>query len=445
MEYAYKNKYDLIIIYTVFSLVNFLLNINGNIPFTSIIFGQLFLFFLVNDFAKSKIQFHAYQIIIIYFYYQLIVVPNYYFLTDQYSFYWHGYVVNIVGAFLFIFGYEIKKTRYKEKIIYPKQKKIIFLFSFVVLVMSIYSVMENTQNIGYNERFYPNNYGRELPIYTMAIQSIVGHLKEFLWALLFNPIVYSVYNVFMSILGYIGSGVKASVLIAGVQFLLFYQIVYGKISIKKIILMLPVSIIFVTILVGTTAFRGSLNVQSLVNVLSDHELMSNSIKYFFVSPESSHVAYTSKIIEMIYYGQTDFRYGFDYFRFFLYPLKQYLGEFELASYNYYPYLISGERRNVGLYVGLSGELYWNFGIVFPIFMFIHGLILKKFTNYCFSGNYLRLLLYMVSLQIVIWHLYRGQGNAMIMTAVFILFGYMMANFFLKFNSYFLIKKLKIRV
>jgi hypothetical protein len=148
---------------------------------------------------------------------------------------------------------------------------------------------------------------------------------------------------------------------------------------------------------------------------------------------------------MNYYLGSDCYDGFDYFRFFLYPLKQYLGEFELASYNYYPYLISGERRNVGLYVGLSGELYWNFGIVFPIFMFIHGLILKKFTNYCFSGNYLRLLLYMVSLKIVILHLYRGQGNAMIMTAVFILFGYMMANFFLKFNSYFLIKKLKIRL
>ena len=76
--------------------------------------------------------------------------------------------------------------------------------------------------------------------------------------------------------------------------------------------------------------------------------------------------------------------------------------------------------NQGLYIGLAGELFWNFGIIFFLFSFLHGLILKKFTNWAFSGNLLGIIVYLLMLHTIIWHLYRGAGNSLMQKTLFLI-------------------------
>ena len=97
--------------------------------------------------------------------------------------------------------------------------------------------------------------------------------------------------------------------------------------------------------------------------------MLKFLEYFLVSPESNHIIYTSNVISLIDSGQTSFRFGFDYWRIFLYPIKNLFLDFEFASYNQFVHLMSGEKVNAGLYIGLAGELFWNFGYLFYVFIF----------------------------------------------------------------------------
>ena len=105
---------------------------------------------------------------------------------------------------------------------------------------------------------------------------------------------------------------------------------------------------------------------------------------------------------------------------FLYPIKHLFSNFELASYNQYANIGQEIRVSKGLYIGLAGELFWNFGIVFLIFSFFHGLILKKFTNWAFSGNLLSIIVYLLMLHSTLWHLYRGSGNSFVQDILFLI-------------------------
>jgi len=133
------------------------------------------------------------------------------------------------------------------------------------------------------------------------------------------------------------------------------------------------------------------------------------------SPESSHIRYTADILRMIENEMTDFRYGYDYYRFFLYPIKSLFDDFQFASYNQYPVLLSGYNVSMGLYLGLAGELFWNFGWVFPVFSLAYGYSLKWFTNFAFSGGFFGFVLYLILFKSMIWHLYRGEANAAMIT------------------------------
>ena len=146
--------------------------------------------------------------------------------------------------------------------------------------------------------------------------------------------------------------------------------------------------------------------------------MLKFIEYFLVSPESNHIIYTSNVISLIDSGQTSFRFGFDYWRIFLYPMRHLFSDFEFASYNQYVHLMSGRKVNAGLYIGLAGELFWNFGYLFFVFSFMHGFFLKKYTNWAFSGNLFGIMTYIFLLHTVIWHLYRGSANAFMMSLIF---------------------------
>ena len=122
-------------------------------------------------------------------------------------------------------------------------------------------------------------------------------------------------------------------------------------------------------------------------------------------------------MRMIENGVTGFRYGFDHYRFFLYPFKGFVSGWELSSYNQYPVLLTGYNVSAGLYIGLAGELFWNFGWFFPLFSLAYGVSLKWITNYAFSGVFLGLVVYLTMFHGLVWHLYRGETNAFTMTII----------------------------
>jgi hypothetical protein len=118
---------------------------------------------------------------------------------------------------------------------------------------------------------------------------------------------------------------------------------------------------------------------------------------------------------MIEENVTEFRYGFDYYRFFIYPIKSVFDDFQLASYNQYPVLLSGQKMSAGLYFGLAGELFWNFGWFFPLFSIAYGYSLKWFTNFAFSGSFFGFVLYLILFKTMVWHMYRGEANAVMIS------------------------------
>jgi hypothetical protein len=271
---------------------------------------------------------------------------------------------------------------------------------------------------GYSDQFGSYESTRNLPIYIMSINNIFGKYEQLLVYLLNNPFVYSIVKLVSSFIGYIGNGIKAGVLISGLTLILSYQFFVKKITAIQLLFLFFISIPILVALIGSTAFRGNLGLEGFLNIRLDRFIFW--IINFLVSPESNHNVYTARIITYLDDGQTTFRYGFDYWRVFLYPIKHLFSDFELASYNQFPNIGREIKVNQGLYVGLAGELFWNFGIVFFVFSFFHGLILKKFTNWAFSGNLLNILIYLFMLHSIIWHLYRGSGNSFMQDIMFLI-------------------------
>ena len=134
---------------------------------------------------------------------------------------------------------------------------------------------------------------------------------------------------------------------------------------------------------------------------------------------------------MIENGITEFRFGFDYYRFFLYPIKSVFYDYQLASYNQYTVLLAGYNMSAGLYIGLAGELFWNFGWFFPLFSLAYGYSLKWFTNFAFSGAFFGFVLYLILFKSMIWHLYRGEANAAIITVTALTVGVIILRLSLK--------------
>jgi hypothetical protein len=204
--------------------------------------------------------------------------------------------------------------------------------------------------------------------------------------------------------------------VALLMFLVATQVYLYRLSFKGVLIWGGLAGGFVFLLIGSTAFRGDLSFQSLFSTLSNFEVITDRWRYFILSsPESSHIRYTADIMRMIENDVTDFRYGFDQYRLFLYPFKNVVNGWELSSYNQYPILVVGHNVSAGLYLGLAGELFWNYGWFFPLFSLATGVSLKWLTNYAFSGDFLGLVVYLLMFHTLVWHLYRGETNAATMT------------------------------
>ena len=416
-----SNKSCLIILYLLFSIGN-LFVIYGYNPVSSLIIGQLIITFFVFDLARSPYHFHVYQIINFYFYYSLVITHSFNRLIFVQENYVQAYLINLIHFLFLSFGYLVVKYEYGHVRIIPKQNFIYLVYALVSVVLSFMLILQSDA-ISYSDKIVSFEVTRNLPIYSMAINSISGYYKDLFIFLMNNPFLYSIINLIAAGIGYIGSGIKGGVLTSGVAVILSYQIFVKKIKLTQLIVYIPISAVLFVILIGSTAFRGQLGFEGFMQI--DIQSMLKYVKFFLISPESNHIAYTAKIISLIDSEQTAFRYGFDYWRILFYPIKHLFSDFEFASYNQFVHILSEKKVNAGLYLGLAGELFWNFGYTFFIFSFLHGFFLKKYTNWVFSGKLFSIMTYFIMLHPVIWHLYRGSGNAFLMSLLFFVPGYIL--------------------
>ena len=91
-------------------------NIRGNYPLLSLLVGSYFIYEFQKDIKISLIKINYYHIILIYFYYQISVAPNYNSLNSHNNFFWPAYIINLLGAISFIYGYRIYGYKYNESI-----------------------------------------------------------------------------------------------------------------------------------------------------------------------------------------------------------------------------------------------------------------------------------------------------------------------------------------
>ena len=263
----------------------------------------------------------------------------------------------------------------------------------------------------------------------MKIFSYVLSLVVYLTS---HPIFLSITLLLTKLFSYPLTGIKGSLLSSFFVVIIVTQIYIFRFSFKWLLVSSLVGGVFIFLLIGSTGFRGELSIESLFNTLNNIDNMIDRWKYFIMqSPESGHIRYTADILSMIENGIAEFRYGFDYYRLFLYPIKSLFADFELSSYNLYPQLLAGYNISAGLYLGLAGELFWNFGWFFPLFSLAYGYSLKWFTNFAFSGGFFGFVLYLILFKSMVWHLYRGEANAAIMTVSALAIGIIILRFSLK--------------
>jgi len=388
----------------------------------SLFVGEVIIALYIFDLLKTPFRFHIYQLLLIYFYYSLCVTNAFsnFDSTERYSdlgeYYLYSYLVNIVYFIFFFIGYHL--VNYKHGFVAKKirQNKVVilyFIFSIMVLVVSTFSVPDNS--VGYSDRYIMSSSDARKGVSTVGFigNGIYEYLRSMLLFTLSNPFVYAIYNVIMSLFGYISSGIKGGVLtpIIGLAFL--YQVYYKRVTIKSLMFIFPISSICMIFFIGTTSFRGDLSLNSLFSLsLAD---ITGFLYYFLISPESSHIVYTADIIKMIDQSVIDFRFGFDYIKFFLYPFKDIFDDFGYSSFVQYIHVSTGSKVSQGLYLGMAGELFWNFGpfYIFPA-LFL-GFILKKFTNWAFSLSISGIIAYVLLGKVVLWIYYRGIANELMIT------------------------------
>ena len=102
-----------------------------------------------------------------------------------------------------------------------------------------------------------------------------------------NPFLISLVNLISSGIGYIGSGIKAGILISGLTVILSFQFFVKRIKLTQLVLFIPISVVLLALLIGSTSFRGQLGLDGFVQL--NIQKMLKFIEYFLVSPESNHI------------------------------------------------------------------------------------------------------------------------------------------------------------
>ena len=403
-----------IIFFTLASIITSFVAWHGTSPVSVFFIGEIIIWLLIIDMLRIKILMHLYQVILVYFYFSLVVFHS--FNDKSAEFYDIAYFVSVLHALFFVVGYHLIAAKKVLRPAAPNQSMLslgYILFSFFI---GLYMLFYYSSSGGYGRQWLTYEESQALPIYKIYISIIYAYIVKFLILLTSHPIITATFSFLGNLIGYPVSGVKGPMVSSLLSLFVVMQVYLYRISFKGFLVFGILAGGFGFFLIGSTAFRGDLSIQSLITTLSNFDVLADRWHYFIIqSPESSHIRYTADIMHLIENGVVDFRYGFDYFRFFLYPFKHLLSGWELSSYNQYPILLSGDNVSAGLYLGLAGELFWNFGWFFLLFSIAYGMSLKWLTNYAFSGDFIGFVLYLMLFHGLVWHLYRGETNAFIIT------------------------------
>ena len=405
-----RKELPYIFVFFVFtSILTMFIAWHGTSPISTFFIGEIIIGLFIIDFLRIKILMHLYQVILVYFYFSLVLFHS--FNDTSVEFYHISYFVSVLHGLSFVVGYHLIPTKEAVKSVAPKQNILSLVYFVFGLSLALLGLFGDSSN-AYSDNFLSFEESQSLPIFKIYISLIYGYIFDIFIYLTSHPIILTMFSLFNNLILYPTSGIKGPMLAALLSLFVVIQVYLYQISFKGLIVLGIFGAGFVFFLIGSTAFRSDLSLQSLTDILSNMEMLTSRWHFFIMSsPESSHIRYTADIMHMIENGITDFRYGFDHFRFFLYPFKDLLSFWELSSYNQYPVLVSGLQVSAGLYLGLAGELFWNFGWFFPLFSIAYGVSLKWFTNYAFSGRYFWFAIYLMLFHSFLWHLYRGETNA----------------------------------
>jgi hypothetical protein len=421
---SFRVKVAVLILFVEMSLANCVVFLGDN-SLISFFVGELIVLLFIFDLLKTEYKFHIYQILLIYFYYTLCITHSFSGFFDESEYYNFSYVINLTHFVFFVAGYNIIKYRDGPLTFFPRQNIIVFLYMVIPFLVVLSEIDFSVAGSSYNDMWKRSaeEVRASINIVDIVFGSIVGTVKQFFLFIFSSPFIFSILRLFQGVLSFVGSGIKAHIIGPSAMILMVYQIYYKRIKVKYVALLLPLAIMGVVLLAGTHSMRSDLSFRGLLS-LTESQFYS-SMRFFITNAESSHIIYTADIIERVDKGEIAYRYGFDYYRFFLYPFKESFDNFEFASYVQYSAIRSGEQENTGNYLGLAGELYWNFGVFFFVFSFLMGYALKRFTNYAFSQKPIGVISYLFLSQSVLWGYYRGAGNDLMMAGTFYFLGVLM--------------------
>ena len=384
---AESGQVAIVLMFMVASIGNLNISLLGTSPLSAFVVGEVIIGLFLLDFLRTKILMHVYQILLIYFYFSLVVAHS--FNDQSIPFYSIAYLINSLHFLFFVVGYQLITTRKAVKpVVTPRQNTLSLVCLIFGLMSTIYVLWIKSDAVSYGGNFLSYEEATNQPIYKIYANLIIGNIYMLIIFLKSHPIIISMHSLFISLVSYPMTGIKGHLLSSLFVVIVVTQIYIFRFSAKWLLVLGIVGVGFCFVLIGSTNFRGQLSIESLFNTVTDISILIDRWRYFILqSPESSHIRYTADIVRMIEENVTEFRYGFDYYRFFIYPIKSIFDDFQLASYNQYPVLLSGQKMSAGLYFGLAGELFWNFGWFFPLFSIAYGYSLKWFTNFAFSGSF----------------------------------------------------------
>ena len=409
------------VFFVLSSILTLVIAWHGTSPISAFFIGEIIIGLFIIDFSRIRILMHVYQVILVYFYFSLVLFHS--FNEKSHEFYSIAYLINCLHFFFFVFGYQLIATKTAVMPLPPKQNILSAIYVIFGAISALYILFSVDQVRGYSSQFLSYEEAISQPIFEIYLSLIVGEFVGLIIFLTSHPIFISLVSFTTNMLTYPTSGIKGPLLSSILILIIVAQVYVLKINFRGLLVIGTISCALFFILIGSTSFRGDLSFQSFFDTVTDINILSNRWKYFILkSPESSHIRYTADIVQMIENGMTEIRYGFDYYRFFLYPFKGFLSDWELASYNQYPFLGAGYNISQGLYLGLAGELFWNFGLLFPLFSLAYGVALKRFTNLAFSGSFFGFAVYLISFKVMVWHLYRGEANAVMIWLTALIIG-----------------------
>jgi hypothetical protein len=420
-------------VYTIYFL-NIIIGVYSKDAFVCIFTGIIIITLLIYDINNTEIQLNIYQICLIYFYFSLVVGQGYNKTSLHDHYYWIAFVINFIHLISFALGYNIISYRRVERKFIKSKFKLLKYILFPMLMSIILFDYINLSAMSYSTMYATWDSAVRLPIYRIGVEQI----SAFIFVHVLIPVLglwyFVVYNFANGLYEYLETGVKGYLVEILVVSVFLLQIIYRPIKKSLLIPGIYLGIMMMLFAWSFTVFRDNLG-YGLINWNFESQL--SFVEYFFnKSSETSHIAYTKNVVEELENGEFSIRYGFDYFRTFLHPIKWAFEDgIGYSSYQTFAKYLYDSKTSGGVYVGLAGELYWNFWLFFPAFSFFIGAILKIFSNWTWSGSVWGMIAFICLGKEIIWFLYRGQANAMINVLMFYVITIIILKIVTKLNVY----------